>query len=97
MSRVKYTIANTDGRAPTVTLEGEEGEQLQQFVKWVRDGMLILTGKTPTVEQDEGQVVPMCAIHHVAMVWQRGRRGFFWSCHQKNADGSFCSYRPLRQ
>lgn len=37
---------------------------------------------------------PICAVHQVPMVWQKGRKGYFWSCHQKNADGSWCDYRP---
>jgi len=28
------------------------------------------------------------------MVKQRGKYGTFWSCHERNADGSFCSYKP---
>ena len=40
------------------------------------------------------QEIPICAMHNVPMVWQKGRKGFFWSCHERNADGSFCSYRP---
>ena len=30
----------------------------------------------------------------VPMVKVNGRRGPFWSCHEKNSDGSWCSYRP---
>jgi len=24
---------------------------------------------------------PIFAVHEVLMVWQKGRKGFFWSCH----------------
>ena len=37
---------------------------------------------------------PMCAVHEVPMVRMQGKRGPFWSCHERNEDGSFCSYRP---
>ena len=37
---------------------------------------------------------PICAIHHVPMVKQGGRFGSFWSCHQRQEDGSWCTYRP---
>jgi len=40
------------------------------------------------------QLVPNCQIHHHPMVQVLGRHGSFWSCHQKNQDGSWCSYRP---
>ena len=37
---------------------------------------------------------PVCGVHHVPMVRVQGRKGPFWSCHEKNADGSWCSYKP---
>ena len=38
---------------------------------------------------------PLCGLHQVAMVWQRGRRGYFWSCHERNPDGSWCTFKPI--
>lgn len=38
--------------------------------------------------------VPICAFHRVPMVRQQGKFGAFWSCHQRNDDGGWCSYRP---
>lgn len=37
---------------------------------------------------------PVCAVHQQPMVWMRTKKGSFWSCHLRNADGSFCQYRP---
>ncbi len=37
---------------------------------------------------------PECALHRLPMVRMDGRLGPFWSCHQKNLDGSWCNYRP---
>lgn len=37
---------------------------------------------------------PDCAVHGTAMVRVEGRKGSFWSCHQKNADGSWCTFKP---
>ena len=53
-----------------------------------------------TVEQDRAEEptdaasdAPICAVHDVPMVRVQGKRGPFWSCHQRTEDGSFCSYR----
>ncbi len=46
------------------------------------------------VNNGSEESVPVCAVHHVAMVRQNGKHGPFWSCHQRNADGNFCSYKP---
>jgi hypothetical protein len=38
---------------------------------------------------------PLCRVHRTPMVWQQGRKGYFWSCHQRMADGqTWCSYKP---
>ena len=37
---------------------------------------------------------PICGVHQVPMVHVNGRKGLFWSCHEKDADGSWCTYRP---
>jgi hypothetical protein len=37
---------------------------------------------------------PACAVHQLPMIRVQGKKGAFWSCHQKNEDGSWCSYKP---
>ncbi len=39
---------------------------------------------------------PVCEVHQVPMVWVRGKKGSFWSCHERMPDGSWCSYKPPR-
>ena len=46
------------------------------------------------LDADESEEPPTCAVHAQPMVRVSGRRGDFWSCHEKNDDGSWCSYRP---
>ena len=45
-------------------------------------------------ENGNGENAPVCGVHNLPMVRQNGKHGPFWSCHQRNADGSFCSYKP---
>ena len=42
------------------------------------------------------QLPPTCAIHNKAMVSVNGKKGPFWSCHEKLQDGSWCPYKPPR-
>jgi hypothetical protein len=39
---------------------------------------------------------PICGVHHIPMVKVNGRKGPFWSCHEKMPDGGWCSYKPSR-
>jgi hypothetical protein len=50
-------------------------------------------GQSSTPIQPDGSA-PLCGVHEISMVLMHGRRGDFWSCHEKNPDGSWCSYRP---
>ena len=55
-------------------------------------------GQAPDLQPDDDTVTdpPICEVHQIPMVRMHGRRGAFWSCHQRNPDRSFCSYRPPR-
>jgi hypothetical protein len=46
------------------------------------------------VSSSDDEEPPLCAVHNLPMVHVQGKKGAFWSCHQKNADGSWCTYRP---
>lgn len=37
---------------------------------------------------------PICPGHQVEMIKRHGRNGDFWSCNQRNDDGTWCRYRP---
>jgi hypothetical protein len=45
-------------------------------------------------QSQENGPVPICEMHQIPMVRMKGKHGPFWSCHQRNDDGSFCTYRP---
>ena len=50
--------------------------------------------KDERVQEQPDEETPICAVHQVPMVKQRGKYWAFWSCHERNADGRFCSYKP---
>ncbi len=57
-----------------------------------------VNGAEPDISRvDVETEAPICAIHDVTMIWQKGRKGYFWSCHEKNEDESWCDWRPGRE
>jgi hypothetical protein len=50
------------------------------------------SNESPHSSNDEEP--PICAVHHLPMVHVQSEKGAFWSCHQKNSNGSWCNYRP---
>ena len=53
-----------------------------------------------TKEVGKEKEAPVCAVHHKPMIWregenkQTGKHYAFWTCPEKNSDGSFCKYKP---
>lgn len=97
MSNVKYSIQLSADHAPVVTVETDDPTAAKKAIKCAK-GVLFFAIEDHQIEgeADDSEVaeVPVCPTHGVAMVRQHGRRGEFWSCHRRNPDGSWCSYRP---
>jgi len=94
-------ILSTDGKH-TVIANGDDEASAKAAVAWasaVYDRLVVKYGlkkdqfKTNGERQGE-EAAPECGVHHVPMVKVQDKRGEFWSCHQRDAEGNFCSYRP---
>jgi hypothetical protein len=94
-------ILSTDGKH-TVIATTEEFRMTAQAEEWAKttyDKIAERYGLKGAVKPNgaqQAEEAPMCGVHHVAMVQVNGRKGPFWSCHERNSDGSFCNYRPAR-
>jgi hypothetical protein len=64
----------------------------KSFQSLTRETEPEMTEVTENAAADEDP--PTCAVHGGPMVKVQGKKGAFWSCHQKNPDGSWCSYKP---
>ena len=99
MNRATYQVEmRTDGKHKvTVTIEDPGGTDAAlawaqaTYAKLVRSNGL---GSERQEQEFPEPEVPECAVHRLPMVRMNGKRGPFWSCHEKNSDGSWCSYKP---
>ena len=105
MARTTYEISIDNTDHFFVTVRSDDPAAIEAAVPWTTKMYNRLTalsaaawnagGRMPEDETAEaGDEPPTCGIHHIPMVRMQGKHGPFWSCHQKNADGSFCSYKP---
>src|SRR4051794_28110883 len=88
----------------SVAIESDNPTIAQEAISWLRQRFSeVHRPATPSpVQQIQAafapseplQQTPVCAIHHQPMKMMHGKRGTFWSCHEKNSDGSWCSYKP---
>jgi hypothetical protein len=85
-------IAKMAGNFAMVGETKDPAESVEEVVRRASE-------RPDTVLKDEdpasGTLIrPVCAIHELPMMLMHGRTGAFWSCHQKNQDGSWCAYKP---
>ena|SRR3712207_3628127 len=98
INRTTYQVQmSTDGNHKViVTIEDPGGTDAA--LAWARATYAKLMRGDDSAEQAAGpapeEAPPTCGVHQMPMVKVNGRRGPFWSCHEKNPDGSWCSYRP---
>jgi hypothetical protein len=99
MSQIKYQITFAVSGNHTISVSGDDKEALKEAVSWakqVHTKLLATKQSDPQISNrsDQQQEAPVCAIHSTAMTWQQGKKGFFWSCHQKLPDGNWCPFKP---
>lgn len=86
---------STDG-THNVTVTVEDPGDIDAALAYAQGtyAKLMSADKLPRI-RPTNDTPPECGVHHIAMVLVQGKKGPFWSCHQKNFDGSWCSYKPL--
>ena len=104
MNRPVFQVEmSTDGNHKvTVTIEDPAGTDAALAWAEATYAKLVRGNSVPTVEVQqreptEEQDPPQCEVHDVPMALVQGKRGAFWSCHEKNADGSWCAYKAASQ
>ncbi len=95
MTQTTYqvTLTSDDGTF-AVTVATTDPKFVKKALAVARQTYKEIVGEPEsTPEQEVEEEIPVCAVHNVPMIKQSGKYGSFWSCHQRNEDGNFCSYR----
>ena len=103
MSSITYQVTlSSDGR-PQVSVTSDGPAAARDAIPWLSQTYVTLLkdakavprpATTLTVPQAQAEVPPLCEVHQMPMTWQHGRKGYFWSCHEKLPNGDWCKYRP---
>jgi hypothetical protein len=96
MAQVKYQISLAVDGNHSVSVSGDDKEALKEGLSWAKRVLdkLVAAKASPSQSEQQPQQVAICAHHHSPMKWMVTGKGSFWSCHRRNPDGSWCSYRP---
>lgn len=102
MANTSYqVILSSDGKH-TVIVTSDERAVIDAALDWEQqtyDRLVArygLKGEQTRRSSETSEAAPKCAIHRVPMAQVQGKHGSFWSCHERNADDSWCSYRPAQ-
>ena len=97
MSNTKYhIIACMEGTLSVVGETTDPNKTIRDVIGRVANPAQVQISEGIRDESIPLEPTPICADHVVPMVWQKGRAGYFWSCHKRNPDGSWCTYKPPR-
>src|SRR2546430_952604 len=104
MASTTYQVTlSSDGR-PHVSVTSDDPEMARQAIPWLaqtyatllKDAKAVPAPATAFVQRQAAEEPPICAVHQVPLVRVQGRKGPFWSCHEKMPTGEWCPYKPGR-
>ncbi len=104
MSKVIYEVTLSPDGKHCVSVKSDDATLLKDALPLAKKIQERLLGvpespapvtQTSTQPQDLQQAqAPLCGVHSTPMVSVQGKHGAFWSCHKRNEDDSWCSYKP---
>jgi hypothetical protein len=105
MNQTRYQITLSVNGDHSVSVSGDDPGSVKEGLAWAKGIYLKLrersaapAARSETVHHEitapAPEDSPTCAIHNLPMVRVNGRKGQFWSCHEKLADQSWCPYKP---
>ncbi len=107
MSKVIYEVTLSPDNKYSVSVKSDDPLLLKDalpLAKKIQDKLLQVSdastpvSHTTTQPQDLQQdQAPLCGVHSTPMVRMTGKTSSFWSCHKRNEDGNWCSYKPRPQ
>src|SRR5215212_9660528 len=98
MSKVVYEVILSPDGKHCVSIKSDDPLSLKDalpLAKKIQQRLLEVNHSPAPVPQPAPQLqAPLCGVHSTPMAQVQGKAGSFWSCHKKNLDGSWCSYKP---
>ena len=102
MANITYQVTLSSDGKPVVSVTSDDPQAAREAIPWLaqtyatllRDAKAVPTPAATLVKQQATEEPPVCAVHQVPMARVQGRKGPFWSCHEKMPDGAWCSFKP---
>ena len=101
MAQITYEVRLALDGNHSVVVRSADPSQMPVALSWAKATHAALAARYGDTTAPEGQTPdkgptepPICGVHDIPMVRVEGKNGPFYSCHERDAEGRFCSYRP---
>ena len=101
MAQVTYEVKLSLDGNHSVVVRSSDPSQMPVGIAWARATHAALAARysdDPASDDESHDIAPteppICGVHDIPMVRVEGKNGPFWSCHERDDEGRFCSYRP---
>src|SRR3954453_17586423 len=98
MATITYQVTLTSDGKPAVSVTSADPDAAREAIPWVAQTYAtLLKGAramprpaTSVVAEQAAEEPPTCAVLHLPMTRMSGRKGPFWSCHERLPGGRWC-------
>src|SRR5215216_2096485 len=101
MAQTTYEVTLSLDGNHSVSVRGADPAEMKVAISWAKATHAALAARYADAAapadppHDELPTEPpICAVHDRPMVRMEGKNGPFYSCHERDEQGQFCSYRP---
>ena len=101
MAQTTYEVRLALDGNHTVSVRSADPSDMKVAMAWAKATYEALAArygdKSASHDQAHDEVPaepPICGVHDIPMVRVAGKNGPFYSCHERDEQGRFCSYRP---
>ena len=101
MAQITYEVRLALDGNHSVVVRSADPSQMNVAIAWAKATHAVLAARYSDTIAEGSQAAadgptepPTCGVHDIPMVRVEGKNGPFWSCHERDDQGRFCSYRP---
>lgn len=100
MAQITYEVRLAIDGNHNVVVRSADPSQMKVAIAWAKATHAALAARygngsvrQDMVEDELPTEPPICGVHEIPMVRVEGKNGPFFSCHERDEQGRFCSYR----
>ena len=102
MAQITYEVKLSLDGNHSVLVRSADPSQMKVAISWAKATYTALAARyadAPASQEHQKAELPaeppICGVHDIPMVLVEGKNEPFYSCHERDDEGRYCSYRPV--